>query len=943
MQERLFGSFTFSITLMLLLASWSDMAYSQNKISGIVRDAATSETLIGANVVVKGTTNGDQTDLDGKYEFSYTGTYPVTLVVSYIGYQSQEIVANGAGAINIKLKSDEVMLKDVEIVGSRISEKQKEAPLTVESMDLIAIRETPAVSFYEGLGQLKGVDLTSASIGFKIINTRGFNSSSPVRSLQIIDGVDNASPGLNFSLGNFLGASELDVAKVDLVVGASSAFYGPNAFNGVISMTTRSPFFKTGLEYNFKTGNRGLFEHAVRFSDVIKNKNGEDKLGYKFNIYYLNVNDWPAENLSPTPQSKSGIGNPGGYDAINVYGDEYVNGLDFNNNSKDYPGLGVITRKGYLESDLVDYKTQNLKVGTALHYKVKPETELIYSFNFGTGSTIYQGDNRYALRDIKFYQNRIELRKSDKWFIRAYSTKEDAGKSYDAFFTALLMQRSAKPLGDWTQEYLDFWYINVKNQLYNLPGFPQPTQYATYTDYLAAINPFLQQNYPDTLTYFHQLAQNYVNGVGNPLNSNQPFYEPGSYAFDTAFAAITSKRSFSEGGSRFYDKSALYHVHGEYKFTPDFADIVVGANFRWYRPESDGTIFSDTNGVVIRNEEGGVYVGAEKKVAKEKIKLSVTGRVDKNVNFDYLFSPAASAVYTYNPNHIIRASFSSAIRNPTLADQYLYYPVGRAILVGNKDGYDSLVTVPSLINFFDYNKKFDTLEFFSLKPVRPEEVKSFEIGYRATISNKLFIDISAYYSWYKNFIGYRIGADADILTLFYISQLGDTVYYNDLRFNNVVRVASNAEDQVTTRGASIGINYYLGKYYAITSNYSYNKLDKGGSDDPLIPAFNTPEHKFNIGFNGRDIRGYGFNINYKWVDGFQYEGSPQFTGYLEKYDMIDAQVNRKFLGDLVTMKLGVSNILNNRHYEIFGGPLVGRLYYFSIGLTAPTQNLKKSK
>jgi iron complex outermembrane receptor protein len=248
-----------------------------------------------------------------------------------------------------------------------------------------------------------------------------------------------------------------------------------------------------------------------------------------------------------------------------------------------------------------------------------------------------------------------------------------------------------------------------------------------------------------------------------------------------------------------------------------------------------------------------------------------------------------------------------------------------------------------LINFFDYNKKFDTLEFFSLKPVRPEEVKSFEIGYRATISNKLFIDVSAYYSWYKNFIGYRIGADADILTLFYISQLGDTVYYNDLRFNNVVRVASNAEDQVTTRGASIGINYYLGKYYAITSNYSYNKLDKGGSDDPLIPAFNTPEHKFNIGFNGRDIRGYGFNINYKWVDGFQYEGSPQFTGYLEKYDMIDAQVNRKFLGDLVTMKLGVSNILNNRHYEIFGGPLVGRLYYFSIGLTAPTQNLKKSK
>ena len=933
--------FRFCTLALLLLMIFSQSSEGQVVLRGTVKDAKTGETLIGANVVVKGTTIGGQTDFDGKFSFNYSGSLPTTLTVSYVGYLALEQVVTGKeSSIILRLKSNEVLLKDVEVIGSRISEKQKEAPLTVESMDLIAIKETPAANFYEGLGQLKGVDLTSASIGFKIINTRGFNSSSPVRSLQIIDGVDNASPGLNFSLGNFLGASDLDVSKVDLVVGASSAFYGPNAFNGVISMSTRNPFYTPGLEYSFKTGNRGLMEHAIRFADVIPGKKGYDRFAYKLNLFYLNVNDWEANNLSPTPQSKSNFSNPGGYDAVNLYGDEYVNGLDFTNNSKDYPGLGVITRRGYSESDLVDYKTENLKLGTALHYRIKPEMELIYAFNFGTGSTIYQGDNRYALRDIKFYQNRIELRQNEKWFIRVYSTKEDAGKSYDAFFTALLLQNSAKPLSDWTQEYLDYWYINVKNQLYNLPGFPQVNQYPTYTDYLAAINPFLQQNYPDTLAYFHQLTQNYVNGPGNILNNNQPFYEPGTYAFDTAFAAITSKRSFSEGGSRFYDRSALYHVHGEYKFTPDFADITVGANFRWYRPESDGTIFSDTSGVVIRNEEGGVYAGLEKKVANDKLKISLTGRVDKNINFDYLFSPAASLVFVPDKQNVIRASFSSAIRNPTLADQYLYYPVGRAILVGNKDGYDSLVTVQSLINFFDYNKKFDTLEFFSLKPVRPEEVKSFEIGYRTTLSNKLFIDFGAYYSWYKNFIGYRIGADVDVLNQFYITQLGDTVYYEDLRFNNVVRVASNAAERVTTRGVSIGINYYLWKKYAITSNYSYNLLDKQGTDDPLIPAFNTPEHKFNIGFNGRDIRGYGFNINYKWVDGFQYEGSPQFTGYLERYDVVDAQVNRKFYNNQLTLKLGASNLLNNKHYEIFGGPLVGRLYYFSISLSAPTRTKK---
>ena len=85
-----------------------------------------------------------------------------------------------------------------EIKGQRVSEKQKAAPLTIESLDAIAIKQTVSTDFYNGLGSLKGVDLTTASLGFTVINTRGFNSTSPVRSLQTIDGVDNQSPALIF-------------------------------------------------------------------------------------------------------------------------------------------------------------------------------------------------------------------------------------------------------------------------------------------------------------------------------------------------------------------------------------------------------------------------------------------------------------------------------------------------------------------------------------------------------------------------------------------------------------------------------------------------------------------------------------------------------------------------------------------------------------------------
>ena len=88
---------------------------------------------------------------------------------------------------------------------------------------------------------------------------------------------------------------------------------------------------------------------------------------------------------------------------------------------------------------------------------IRKETELIYSSNFGSGTTVYQGDNRYCLKDILFFQNRIEIRKPNKFFIRAYMTTEDAGKSYDAFFTSLLLQREVKPDDRWAQDYAFYW------------------------------------------------------------------------------------------------------------------------------------------------------------------------------------------------------------------------------------------------------------------------------------------------------------------------------------------------------------------------------------------------------------------------------------------------------------------------------------------------------
>lgn len=906
----------------------------QTVIRGEVKDEKTGEPLILANVFIKGTTEGATTEFDGTFELRTPRPLPFTIVFSYTGYDEKELeVTSAAQRILMKLPENSITISTVEVKGQRISDKQKQSALTVESLDNIAIKQTPAASFYDGLGSLKDVDLTAASLGFKIVNTRGFNSTSPVRSLQIIDGVDNQSPGLNFSLGNFLGASELDVNRVNLVVGASSAFYGPNAFNGVISMETRDPFLQQGLSVMLKAGERSLLEGGIRWAEALKNKDGLAHIAYKFNFSGFSAYDWEADNYDVVFDSQSPQDNPGGYDAVNIYGDEFVSG-------NEYPtiiGMGSIHRKGYREKDLVDYNSRNFKVGAAAHIRLNPSKTvesptLILASNFSTGTTVYQGDNRYSLRNIRFYQHRLELKKEDKYFFRVYATHEDAGDSYDPYFTALQLQENAKEGQYWSATYIAYWQTQIVPKINSIDGLPRISQFPGdpqgYRDALNAFlaNPMLQ----DSLRQWHSQAQD-IALKEDALVEAVDYYEPGTERFQQEFDDITSRVSYAEGGTRFFDKSALIHAHGEYKFNDVYQggsisdlDLVVGANGRQYLPDSQGSILLDTAGRKINTYEYGIYGGGTLEF-NNRLKFSASIRMDKNQNFDYLFSPAASLVYTPNTNNTLRLSFSSAIRNPTLADQYLFYNVGRAILLGNIDGVDSLVTIESLRDYLNTND-VSLLDYFSVAPIRPEKVQTIEAGYRTTLFDRLYLDATYYYSFYQDFIGYNIGIDAFINTI-----------SGGITGAQAYRVAANATDRVTTQGFSIGASLYFLQYYSVNGNYSWNKLNTE-TDDPIVPAFNTPEHKYNIGFSGRDItlrfgqasiRNFGFSINYKWIDEFIFEGSPQFTGIIPSYDMLDAQVNVTVNKINTTFKLGASNILDNKVFQTYGGPRIGRLAYIS--------------
>lgn len=940
---------------LFLLSLTSLTLHAQNVLSGVVRDKNTNETLIGASVSIKGKSIGVITDVDGKWELKFKEDFPVTIQVNYLGYRLIEFTATKSGeSFSLRMEADERTISEVKVVGERVAQKLKESPVTIERMGIQEIKQTASVGFYEGLAGLKGVDMTSASLGFKIINTRGFNSTSPVRTLQLIDGMDNQAPGLNFSLGNFVGASEIDVEKVDIIVGANSATYGPNAFNGVIDITTKDPFKYEGLTVSHKVGDRSLMESSVRFANVsseidLKDRTGlslnfaefnnkvlKDRFAYKVNVSYLKANDWQATNYNPTTSSKNQqINNEAGYDGVNIYGesefpnitkvyapidllergvtpDEIQAGSKYYE-YKDVEGENVpfinVYRTGYKEADLTNYNTNSLKLQGGLYYKIPKIGTLSYNYNYGNGTTVYQGDNRYSIKEIIFRQQKLELR-NDNFYVKAYQTTEDAGKSYDLVFTAYKMLKSSKSYERW---------------------------YADYSTGIEQASELNIKGLDNKLAYARSFADNYF----DPALGTRPRLSPGTPEFDQEFNRITSNPSFQEGGTKFQDRSSLKHIEGQYNFKPILFSkylpeiFKVGGNYRKFDPNSFGTIFSDTMNVKgdesagfkeINTYEYGTYVSTEKNVYKENIKLIGSLRYDDHSNFKPYFSPALSAVITVKQTNNIRLTYTTANRNPTLQDQFLLYDIGVASLKGNLTGF-SLILPSDYFGDNGYQAKsgsnpalLDSLRK-RIGPVRPEKVRSFEVGYKGILLRNVYVDASYYYSQYTDFLGYIVG---------FVIRDDKMVSGRPSVETRPTRISANSNSQVITQGTSIGLNYYFPRYFSIGANYTYSELLKKDADDPLIPFFNTPKHKGNLTFGGRDIKSFGFNIAYKYVEGFDYFGSPQFTGPVPSYNLLDAQINYTFKEQFTVVKLGASNLLNNQHIEAYGAPLIGRLFYLSV-------------
>lgn len=965
------------VVLMILVRS-SAVAQDLIEISGFVTSQEKHEPLPGVAISIKGTVTGTTTSNEGSFTLRTKQKLPFTLLFTSIGFAPQEVQINSLGSkLEVALATQTVLGNEVVITASRVPENILKSPVAIEKLDIRSIKESPAPSFYDALENVKGVQMTTSSLTFKVPNTRGFNIPNNFRFMQLVDGVDMQAATLGVPLGNAIGPTELDIQSVEITPGAASALYGMNAINGMANLITKNPFTTQGLSVYQKTGVNHvdgidyspslLTESAIRYAQAFNNK-----FAFKVNIGYMKGMDWISnsrydqnpnylKSANPNFSSLNGTNNVA-FDGWNKYGDDVLAG----SNTVSIGGLTIngktnqtlrVARTGYWENELVDPNVDNLKFDGSLHYRIGEKAELSYTYRIGKMDGVFQRGNKIKLDNVIVQNHDVEL-KGSNYVIRSYVSIENTGDSYNV-----------KPLAD-------------NMDLYSGGASDTKTASSWGTKYKNALNTYASTN--GGLTSANLAAANqYARSIADASRA-----VPGTARFDSLKNVIRNINNWDiksgsipdapvTGGAALVQKSRMYNTEAQWDLSNKIKvfNLLIGGDARIYEIIPDGNNFVDfSRSIAERNKplkdgsfgdnvyykKFGAFSQITKTFFKEHLKVFGSLRFDYNPEFAPKFTPRIAAVYTANQKHNFRATYQQGYRFPALFEALSYVNNGRVKRVGSLSyineglGYlENSYTQASVVNFNAVVSAAgnsdsaalangNSLQVANLPKARPEKINSFEIGYKTVLAeNRLVIDADAYTNQYDGFLGQvqvyvphgeTIGTSAAVLAMLDRNRdpIAATSTTAASKGQDRYRVYTNAKNKYNNYGAALGITYNFYKKFTVAGNVNFNKMKAQNTSDIFVTGFNTPQWTTNLSFGNREVvKNIGFNVVWRWQQSFLWE-SPLVTGNIPSYSTIDAQLTFRFPKLNSQVKAGGADIFNKRYIQYAGGPTIGGLYYVAI-------------
>ncbi|QDK82448.1 TonB-dependent receptor [Spirosoma sp. KCTC 42546] len=927
---------------------------AQINLAGIVTDD-NEHPLAGVTIIIQGTNIGTTTQENGQFAVQASGDLPLTISVSFIGYQRKDVLVRGNNFRNIivKLAEEVILSEEIVISASRVPEDIQKAAVTVEKLGVKQFQQSPAITPFDALQHVKGVDLLTQSLTFKSINLRGFGSNNNNRFLQLTDGMDNRSPGLGFGFGNIAGISDLDVDNIELIPGASSALYGPDALQGLMLTSSKNPFTYQGLSVQLKVGAnnfgkadfgpKGYSDVAVRYAKQVN-----DHFAFKVNFQRTSGTDFIADDYSDrqtrsrtnffaTDPSRGGIATGIGYlpnnnantnfqyDGVNIYGDEISGNGSAYTFPKDYANVllqnKLVTRTGYTELELLgnNGKVFNNRANVSLHYKLPGNIEASLGWYYGNGNFIRTASFREYFPDYQRHQIKAELR-GENFFLRAYTTQQKA-EAWNIGQTAAAINNSWKSLGQWAAEFGQV-YIDNKFIVGDSRATADRGRYLPGTDRFNAVRD----------------------------------------AFATTYNTDSVPGYRGVRGMRFRDNSALWHYEGMYNFSKlvEVAEVIIGGSVRHYGLNTGGTAVAlKADGSEYTINEYGAYVQASKEArisSTVMVKPTIAIRYDKNQYLNGGFTPRASAVVTIG-QHNFRGSWQSAFRNPSPGQLFAVPAAGKAGEVGGLESVAAsagLVSNPAYIDsdVTDFTAGRITEDQLRSRAYRPtnfktEKIQTWEVGYKALIKSRLYVDAMYFHSKYTDFITAQS---------FYQPTNGQLTDFATNSYR-VVQINFNNTNEAFVNGWGVGAEYSLGQGFTLTGNYARqvgtvtlrDALGNVVNDNAGVPIvnrkmsnpevvqkgrnfFNSPENRYNIGLNNPQLTDrLGATITYRWTDKTWFEqGTTAGDTWLPSWTSLDAQVSYKVPTYKSVVKLGGTNILNKYYAQGYGLARIGGLYYVSI-------------
>ncbi len=949
------------ILIMSSVSLWLTASAQHIIITGHVKDES-NVSMSGVNVVIRDKVIGTTTDRNGNFRLVVKGTPPLHVVFSMLGFMPEDREINSDSIdLVVVLKELITTLDEVQVKApSRVEEKIMRSPVSIEKMGTIEIRNVASDDFYKSLATKKGVELISSSINFQVVNARGFNRPNNSRFVQLFDGMDMQSPTMNYSFGSATLPSALDIDNMELLPGAASVMYGPNAYNGVLLVSGKSPFDYQGLSASVKLGfnhfggdtdlgdpssPRPMYEIAFRYAKAFNNK-----FAFKINCMWAQATDWVAHNYADKNEGTQGALDPNpGYDGVNLYGDDGGANLGMLRGSQSLinmlvakTGLGAdtiapyvaslpatnVNRTGYPEYVLADYNSKNLKFNLGLNYRITDNLELSYFFNAAYMTTISTAAQRYAIKNAFNQFHRVEL-KGSNWNLMGYASFEYSGDSYIIDFTGYAINNANKSNSLWYGTYAGTLAGAMIQANITATGSPvyNPT----------VMNALL--NNAAAMSNIHTASRNAAD-AGR--------WDPASAYFQNAMDSINSLSV--PQGALFYDRSRFYHVEGQYDFRKEirFVSLIIGANWRMYDLRSNGTVFDDSEDNPIRINEYGVFAEVSKNLFRKHLKLAVSLRFDKSENFEGRLTPRFSGVYTFLKNHNLRVSYQTGFRNPNTMDQYMDLDIVTSRVIGGlPEFYDKYrigewtYTLASVNDFSAsvISGKPDPsklVRYTTWEKIKPERIQVVEAGYRGMLFNKLLIDVYYYYNIYNDFITstkVRQAQDSKGNPVDPFTDPTQAALYSLLSggSKNTFQIACNNSETLKSEGLAVGVEYNIFKGYRTGVNYSWNHMITNDLADDYINNYNTPAHVVNVVFGNRNAyKDFGFNVAWRWQDAFTWNGSFARDGYMPAVNTIDAQISYTIRKLKTIIKVGGSDILNNRYVTFYGGPTIGGIYYISL-------------